>query len=62
MCLSLKDSWIHLTGERKTFGLTISLALLIFRQHHFPPFPKDLGNGDVSQLAIFGKIAEERGM
>lgn len=43
VCLSLKDSWIHLTGERKTFGLTIIRLLLIFRQHHFPPFPKDLG-------------------
>lgn len=56
VCLALKDSCIHLTEERKTFGLMFILALLIFRQHQFPPFPRDLGNCNVSQLPIFGKI------
>ena len=50
-----------LTEERKTFGLMIILALLIFRQHQFPLFPKDLGSCIVSQLPIFGKICRGKG-
>lgn len=57
---ALKDSWIHLTRERKTFELTIILALLIFR-HQLPSFPKNLGNCDVTQLPIFGKICRGKG-
>ena len=59
--LALKVSWIHLTEERKTFRLMIILALLIFRQHQFPLFPKDLGSCNVSQLPIFGKICRGKG-
>lgn len=53
LCLALKDSWIHLTGERKTFGLTLILTLSVFRQHQSAPFPKDSGIRDVSQLPVF---------
>lgn len=61
VCLALNDSQIHLAGERKTFELMIILALLIFRQHPFPPFPTDLRNCNVSQLPIFGKIYKGKG-
>lgn len=39
----------------------IILALLIFRQHQFLPFPTDLGNCNVNQLPIFGKIYKGKG-